>query len=286
MARELGIDPASGLPISFDIADRAFVDAYLRHLHHPLEEQGVDFWWLDWQSGGVSAVPGLDPLWMLNHIHYVDSGRDGKRPLTFSRYAGIGSHRYPVGFSGDTIISWDSLDFQPYFTNTAANVGFGWWSHDVGGHMFGGRRRRNSPRAGSSTGCSPDQPAALLQQPVHLEGAVGVRAAVPPRHHVDVPAPATPARARALHRGLDGTHRRRLRGPPDAYHDYPEVREAYTHPNQALFGADLLIAPVVSAAEKSSHLATVSVWLPEGVVRHLQRPSLPGWASGDNAPRS
>lgn len=27
-----------------------------------------------------------------------------------------GSHRYPLGFSGDSVISWASLDFQPYFT--------------------------------------------------------------------------------------------------------------------------------------------------------------------------
>ena len=74
---------------------------------------------------------------MLNHFHYLDSGRNGHRPLTFSRYAGPGSHRYPIGFSGDTHISWASLDFQPEFTATASNVGYGWWSHDVGGHIHG-----------------------------------------------------------------------------------------------------------------------------------------------------
>ncbi len=57
--------------------------------------------------------------------------RDGKRPMTFSRYAGPGSHRYPIGFSGDTHITWESLDFQPYFTTTATNIGYGWWSHDT-----------------------------------------------------------------------------------------------------------------------------------------------------------
>lgn len=51
----------------------------------------------------------LDPLWMLNHYHYLDSGRDGKRKMTFSRYAGPGSHRYPVGFSGDTVVTWSLL---------------------------------------------------------------------------------------------------------------------------------------------------------------------------------
>jgi len=30
--------------------------------------------------------------------------------------------------------SWPSLDFQVLFTLTAANVAFGFWSHDIGGH--------------------------------------------------------------------------------------------------------------------------------------------------------
>ena len=87
--------------------------------------------------GKVCRDEGLDPLWIFNHFHFLDSAREGKRPLTFSRYAGPGSHRYPIGFSGDTIVTWESLDFQPYFTLTASNIGYGWWSHDIGGHMLG-----------------------------------------------------------------------------------------------------------------------------------------------------
>ena len=79
----------------------------------------------------------LDPLWLLNHYHYQDSCKNAEGGLILSRYAGPGSHRYPVGFSGDTIISWNSLRFQPYFTATASNIGYSWWSHDIGGHMLG-----------------------------------------------------------------------------------------------------------------------------------------------------
>src|SRR5699024_737172 len=59
--------------------------------------------------------------------------------VILSRYAGPGSHRYPIGFSGDTFITWASLKFQPYFTSTASNVGYTWWSHDIGGHYGGSR---------------------------------------------------------------------------------------------------------------------------------------------------
>ena len=54
---------------------RTSCEAYLEELHHPLEDEGVDFWWLDWQQGGVTRIPGLDPLWLLNHFHFLDSGR-------------------------------------------------------------------------------------------------------------------------------------------------------------------------------------------------------------------
>lgn len=138
IAEELGnIDTDKEEPVDFDITSRKFLEAYFKCVLHPEEEKGVDFWWIDWQQGNTTKIPGLDPLWMLNHYHYLDNARDGKRPMTFSRYACPGSHRYPVGFSGDTHVTWDSLDFQPYFTSTASNIGYGWWSHDIGGHMCG-----------------------------------------------------------------------------------------------------------------------------------------------------
>jgi alpha-glucosidase (family GH31 glycosyl hydrolase) len=82
-------------------------------------------------------MAGLDPLWSLNHYHYLDNAKEKENPLILSRYAGVGSHRYPLGFSGDTEITWATLDYLPYFTATASNVGYTWWSHDIGGHHRG-----------------------------------------------------------------------------------------------------------------------------------------------------
>ena len=104
MAKANGIDPASKEPVEFDFTDRTFVDSYFDLVLHPYEEDGVDFWWIDWQQGRKSNRQGLDPLWLLNHYHTLDAGRDGRTPLILSRYAGCGSHRYPLGFSGDTIV--------------------------------------------------------------------------------------------------------------------------------------------------------------------------------------
>ena len=104
---------------------------------HPLEKQGIDFWWLDWQQEPNTKMAGVTPTWWLNYVHFTDQQREGKRPLLFHRWGGLGNHRYQIGFSGDTVSVWPSLAFQPWFTATAANVGYAYWSHDIGGHMPG-----------------------------------------------------------------------------------------------------------------------------------------------------
>ena len=123
--------------IKFDLTDPKFLDAYFKVVHRPYENDGVDFWWIDWQQGKKSSAKGLDPLWLLNHYHFLDINRDGNNGIVLSRYAKLGSHRYPLGFSGDCITAWSSLKFQPHMTATASNVGYTWWSHDIGGHQFG-----------------------------------------------------------------------------------------------------------------------------------------------------
>jgi alpha-glucosidase (family GH31 glycosyl hydrolase) len=114
MAQATGIDPTTREPVRFDLENPDFIEPYFRHLHHPKEAEGIDFWWMDWQQGNPSRIPGLNLLWWINHIHYFDLGRDKqKRSFVFSRWGGLGNHRYPIGFSGDSVVSWRSLAFQP-----------------------------------------------------------------------------------------------------------------------------------------------------------------------------
>lgn len=274
MARDLGLDPEDGADIPFNIADRDFTAAYLTHAHHPLEDEGVDFWWLDWQQGGATDVPGLDPLWMLNHVHFLDSGRertrtglDGQaetyrnRPVTFSRFADASSHRTPIGFSGDTAVTWASLEFQPEFTATAANIGYYWWSNDIGGHMFGHRDDQMAARW-VQLGCfSPinrlhsTASAFNSKEPWRFgrEARATMEAHLRLRHHL-VPYLYTWAR-RAHTDGL---------GPVrPVYHDYPHQEQAYPNRRQFLFG-DLIVVPMVHPTDGVSHLTAEEAWLPHG----------------------
>lgn len=135
MAKANGIDYKTKQPVEFDLTNPTFRDSYFDILHHPYEKDGVDVWWIDWQQGKKSNIKGVDPLLLLNHYHYLDANRE-KNSVILSRFSGIGAQRYPLGFSGDTFVNWHSLRLQPYFTASSANVGYTWWSHDIGGHML------------------------------------------------------------------------------------------------------------------------------------------------------
>ena len=133
MTKDTGIDPKSLAPVEFDMTNEAFINSYFNRIMKKYEKEGIDFYWIDYQQDRTTKIKNLDPLWPLNHYHYLDS----KNSLILSRYSGVGSHRYPVGFSGDTKMTWDFLDFMPYFTLTASNIGYGYWSHDIGAHHYG-----------------------------------------------------------------------------------------------------------------------------------------------------
>jgi hypothetical protein len=48
------------------------------------------------------------------------------------------------------------------------------------------------------------------------------------------------------------------------YYDHPDEPEAYTCPNQFMFGSELLVAPITAPADASTGLGRVKAWLPEG----------------------
>lgn len=262
MAEAMGRDWEKEEPVNFDVTDQKFLKAYFEYLHHPNEEEGVDFWWLDWQQGGLSKIPGLDPLWMLNHYHYLDSGRRGKRRLTFSRYAGMGSHRYPVGFSGDTIISWESLAFQPYFTANASNVGYGWWSHDIGGHMKGYRDEELSTRWIQFGVFSPI---------MRLHSSNSAFTGKEPWNYNAVSENIMKRYLKLRHEMIPYLYTMNYHASHDGqplirpmYYLEPEQPEAYGVPNEYYFGTELVVCPITEPTDKAAGTACVKAWIPEG----------------------
>ncbi|MEE1619641.1 TIM-barrel domain-containing protein [Brachybacterium sp. J153] len=252
---------ADGEPILFDASDPAFMDAYFEVLHRGLEELGTDFWWIDWQSGPYSRRAGLDPLWVLNHGHFEDNRRDGRRPLTFSRYAGPGSHRYPVGFSGDSVTTWETLAFQPRFTAAGANIGYGWWSHDIGGHMEGYRDDELAARWVQFGVFSPI---------MRLHSSNSPFAGKEPWRFGAAAEASMTAHLRMRHRLVPYLHamnrRAHLEGRSlvePSYFTDPSP-EAYERLDQYSFGSELLVAPITCPSAPDTGRAGVDVRLPAG----------------------
>ena len=263
MARAMGIDPATKKYVPFDPTNKKWAENYFNLVLHPLEKQGIDFWWLDWQQQPMmTKLPGLTNTWWLNYLHFTDQQREGKRPLLFHRWGGLGNHRYQIGFSGDTISVWPSLAFQPWFTATAANVGYAYWSHDIGGHMPGSvapelytrwvQFGAFSPILRTHTTKNPDSERRIWAYPEPyssiLRSAFQLRMAMQPYIYTEA--------RRTYDTGVAFLH--------PLYYDWPDDGVAYTSKNEYVFGSQMLAAPVTSAADATSGLATEQIWLPPG----------------------
>ena len=262
VAGRLGLNTEEEEPAEFDFGNKAFRKAYFDEVIHPYENDGVDFWWIDWQQGTGKTEKDVDPLILLNHYHYLDQENRNIRPMIFSRYAGIGSHRYPVGFSGDTKTTWKSLDYQPFFTSTASNVGYGWWSHDIGGHMLGDKNDERllrwvqfgvfSPIMRLHSSCSDfaNKEPWVLAEPYH-----GVIANFMRLRHAMIPYLYTE------------NHRAFAEDKPlvrPMYYELPDVEEAYTVPTEYGFGNSLVVGAITRQMDEETRLASVNMVLPEG----------------------
>lgn len=262
MANAVGINPDSGKTVPFQCSNDDFWNAYFDILHKPYEKDGVDFWWIDWQQGKKSDVDGLDPLEALNHYHFLDNAENGDLPLILSRYAGLGSHRYPLGFSGDTAINWKVLDFQPYFTVNAANAAYTWWSHDIGGHHQGFRDDDLYMRWIEFGVFSP-----VFRLHSTAKEFLGKE---PWKYRADI-CLFTKEWLRFRHRLIPYIYTMNYRTHKDGvalcepmYYSYADKKEAYNVPNQYMFGSEIMVCPITTPQVKKLNMGKVKAWIPEG----------------------
>ena len=257
-----------GKSVPFKIDERKWADAYFKTVLEPMERDGVDFWWLDWQQWKESKyTPGLSNTFWLNHTFFNHAERQnpGLRPFIYHRWGGLGSHRYPLAFSGDTYATWPMLAYLPYFTATASNVNYGWWGHDIGGHMFHKTQKATDPelytrwlqygvftpifkthstkdpRIERCIWCFPDH-MFLMRDAIRLRYTL---------------APYIYNAARENYDSGVGMCR-------PMYYDYPESDKAYETPEQFMFGNDILATTITQPVDSITGLAPRTIWFPEG----------------------
>ena len=131
IARNLGLSDKSTIP--FNVFDKSIVMNYFHSLIKPLEDKGVDFFFIDY-----SNQKDLSTLRALTRYHFEDFKKTPeKRGLVLAKNGLVAAHKYPVMYSGKTLVSWETLNVLPYFNSMGSNKGLSWWSHDIGGYEFG-----------------------------------------------------------------------------------------------------------------------------------------------------
>lgn len=267
MKSELGgkYDDNGTIAWSLDFPD--FTKSFFKNIIRDHEAEGVDFWWLDWQQHLTSPyTQGLGQTFWCNHVFYNDmmKNRPDRRPVIFHRWGGLGCHRYQIGFSGDALINFPTLAFQPYFTATASNVGYAYWGHDLGGHAFTDEKIVNDPELvlrwiqfGVFTpifrthATKDDRIERRIWKfsnfPDMLE-AVKLRYALFP--YIYTMARETYDTGIGMCRPL--------------YYEYPDQEEAYKYEGEYFFGNDILVAPITEPASGNG-ISSKEIWFPKGL---------------------
>ena len=263
MARWMGMDPAEKKDIPWNASSKRFMQGWYDKVLRPMEGYGIDFWWLDWQQwNNDKEFPRLSNVWWINYATFTDMERHhDTRPMLYHRWGGLGNHRYQIGFSGDAIISWKSLDFQPYYNSTASNVLYGYWSHDIGGHMgadsidpemyirwmqFGAfspiLRTHSTKNAGlnKEPWVFADKERDIIRDIIKQRYSLAPYIYTMARHAYDTGV--------SLCRPM--------------YYDYPDAQEAYTNRNEYMFGDSYLVYPITQPMNNG--VSRQKVWLPAG----------------------
>lgn len=285
---------SEGRRIYFSIVNSTISYALEDIVLKPLEDDGVDFWWIDWQQGekgrGGAAGGKQNPTIWTAHIRSTNTNRRRqqypqlktmKRSMVLARWGGLGAHRFPVSFSGDVNgLSWDNLAYQPYFSMTATNVG-ALWSHDLEGPSLDPELYtrwlqwgavsgilRSHDRGGSAGDCAnKDPPSCSIVVPWN----------VPPNY---AQANYEALRLRGsmipyLYTAAYNAHKTGKWFTTPLYYEWPELEAAYQTASprpdpeagcasQYLLGDDMWVAPVVSRANTTDDLVEMKVWVPPG----------------------
>ncbi len=263
--KAMGLDSTTRQRIPYEGSNKRFMTNLFDVVLDPISRMGVDFWWLDWQQFLTDRkYPSLSNTWWINYVFFSRmENTSSERPLIYHRWGGLGNHRYQIGFSGDAVASWKSLAFQPWFTSTASNVLYSYWSHDIGGHYL------------YADHLDPDLYVRWVQYGtfspfLRIHSNKNPRLNKDPwaydKDHFDALRDAIDLRYRLvpyIYTMARQTYDTGIGLCRPMYYDYPEVPEAYADSSQYMFGDQMLVSAIGSPADPAG-IFTAHVWLPKG----------------------
>ncbi len=250
--------PDTEEPIPFNIFDANFLNSYFNAIIDPLHKMGVDFFFIDYYNKS-----SLASLRALNHYHFMNFKKDNShRGMILSRNGLTASHRYPVHYSGQTLVSWKMLKFLPYFNSNASNVGLEWWSHDIGGYKGGIENGELYVRYVQLGTFSPifrfaaKEGKYYKREPWSWE--VKIEAIV--REYTQLRHKLIPY----LYSEAYKYHKTGLPFIQPLYYRYPETYDEPAYINEYYFGSELFIAPITNVVDNLMKRVVERIFIPEG----------------------
>ncbi|MEU1495642.1 TIM-barrel domain-containing protein [Streptomyces sp. NPDC005776] len=269
----------------FDFGDPDQLKAYM-DLHRTMDEQGNDFWWLDWCcDSSQSSLNGVTPDAWINQQYADASAKAIGRGFVLSRAYGSlqaggysGQQALPTGpwadkrttihFTGDTSSTWGTLRLEVGYTpGESAATGMAAITHDIGGH----NDTTGIPGSEEATHKLPDDLYARWVQFGTFQPVDRLHS----NHGDRLPWQYGPSARKSADAFLnlrenlvpytytlaEEANRTGVPIVRPTYLEYPEEPQAYAAADSEYFyGSDVLVAPVTTPGET----ATTSVWFPPG----------------------
>ena len=230
---------------------------YLDKLINPLYNDGADFFFIDYLTRDSNQLTAL------NYYHINDFKKfNNNRGLELSRISGNAPASYPIYFSGETIVSWDTLKKVPELTSRAANLGLTWYSHDIGGFKEGMEDQELYLRY-VQLGCF--QP---IFRFASTKGHYYKRE--PWRWDLKtftIVKDYCTLRARLVSYLYAEGYKYHKIGTPvvqPLYYKVPEIYDEVLYCNEYYFGSELLVAPITKPKDLIMNRAIEQIYLPEG----------------------
>ena len=245
--------------IPFNVLDPKTVDAYLKVLIHPLDQMEVDFYWINYEEEEKK-----EELFLLDHYHFNDMKRDYKRrPIILSRNNMYAPHRYPVLYSGKTIVSWDTLRMIPIHNASATNIGCSFWAHDIGGYYKGTEDNELYTRYVQLGVFSPilkfgsDEGKYYKREPWKW----GIKTYTIVKDYLNL-------RHKLIPYLYAESYKYHKSGMPlimPIYYKYPEMYDDSNYRNGYYFGTELFISPIINRKDYVMNRAIHKFFLPDGI---------------------
>ena len=255
LAANLGYKEKQVIP--FNVYDKNFIANYLTTLITPLYNSGVDLFWIDYYPKDQKQLNAA------NYYQFNDFKRmKTTRPLIMSRISDVAPHQYGILYSGETFVSWDTLNGIPQYNILGSNLGVSWWSHDIGGYKNGVEDKELYLRYIQMGVFSP-----ILR----LSSETGHFYKRKPwkwdLNTYSIARDYLRFRHRLIPYLYGEAYKYHKSGMPiiqPLYYAVPEIYDEKEFKNEYFFGTELLISPITKPADKIMQRSVERIYLPAG----------------------